>query len=471
MKKFIAFLCAVMVIATCSISAFAVDTGSITIDGCVDGTVYNAWQIATLESYDTTAGIYSYKVSAGWENFISGAGSAYLKINADGYLEENGTLTAEQKVALADAAIKYAKDNSIDAVGTATAANGTATISGLDHGYFVVDTTLGTFHNLTTTKPTATITEKNVKPSLEKEVLEDSTDSYGSANDASLLDIVYFRATISVTKGAENYVMHDIMEDGLTYLAVTSVTVDGADVSDSNYTVITETDDDCTFEVSFDNEYVASIVGKEIVVEYTAQLNENAIAGEVEKNTAYLTYGDTTNTTNKTTESVTETKMFSFDIVKTDGEKNILDGAEFEIIYDEDSQNAYEFVDLGNGNYRFPVNNQETTTTTIVPVNGQVTIIGFDGDDVVWLKETKAPNGYNLLTSLVKVEMEGENNNATVTNGKYVEGGVQVVNQAGVLLPETGGIGTTMFIVIGGLMVLFAGVLLVAKTRMAKTNA
>lgn len=471
MKKLIAFLCAVMVIATCSISAFAVDTGSIIINGCVDGTDYKAWQIATLESYDTSVGIYSYKVSAGWENFISGAGSAYLEINEDGYLEEKGTLTDEQKVALANAAIKYAKDNSIAAVGTAIASNGTATISGLDHGYFVVDTTLGTFHNLTTTKPTATITEKNVKPSLEKEVLEDSTESYGSANDASLLDTVYFRATISVTNGAENYVMHDIMEDGLTYLAVTSVTVDGVAVGADNYTVIADTEDDCTFEVSFTDAYVASIVGKEIVVEYTARLNENAKAGEVEKNTAYLTYGDTTNTTNKTTESFTETKMFSFDIVKTDGAGNVLNGAEFQIVDGEDSQNPYNFVALGNGIYRFPVNNQETTTTAIVPVNGQVTIIGFDGEDVVWLKETKAPTGYNLLTSLKRVDINNKNNDATVEAGKYVEGGVQVINQAGVQLPETGGIGTTMFIVIGGLMVLFAGVLLVAKTRMAKTNA
>ena len=86
-----------------------------------------------------------------------------------------------------------------------------------------------------------------------------------------------------------------------------------------------------------------------------------------------------------------------------------------------------------------------------------------------WLEETKAPAGYNKLEDRVKVVMDEETNmSASLDGSSYTEGGIQVINQTGARLPDTGGIGTTLFYVLGGILVLSAVVLLVTKRRMAE---
>ena len=96
---------------------------------------------------------------------------------------------------------------------------------------------------------------------------------------------------------------------------------------------------------------------------------------------------------------------------------------------------------------------------------GSVTIKGLDSG-IYYLEETKAPAGYNVLPGRVEVKIEGANLNATVTDNTWTDGGVHVINQTGTELPSTGGIGTTIFYVLGSVLVVAAGVLLVTKKRM-----
>ena len=93
-----------------------------------------------------------------------------------------------------------------------------------------------------------------------------------------------------------------------------------------------------------------------------------------------------------------------------------------------------------------------------------MTISGL-ANGTYWLEETAAPAGYNMLESRQSITIEGANKNATVTEGVYTEGGVQVINEAGTVLPSTGGMGTTIFYTLGGVLVVGAAILLVTKKR------
>ena len=127
-----------------------------------------------------------------------------------------------------------------------------------------------------------------------------------------------------------------------------------------------------------------------------------------------------------------------------------------------------------DGSYRVALNteNGENVTDTIV-VNGKVHISGLDKVNY-WLEETRAPDGYNKLTERQEVELSKGSQNATLEAGATAwaegNGGVVVKNNAGTVLPSTGGMGTTLFYVIGGGLMVAAVVLLVTKKRMEHKN-
>ena len=105
---------------------------------------------------------------------------------------------------------------------------------------------------------------------------------------------------------------------------------------------------------------------------------------------------------------------------------------------------------------------------TVIVVNGKVRVVGLD-NGVYWLEETEAPDGYNEITTRQKFTIADNNLDAIITNGIVsTNSGVQVVNHTGSMLPETGGLGTLLFTVLGGSTVLGTGVVLVTKKRMSK---
>ena len=103
----------------------------------------------------------------------------------------------------------------------------------------------------------------------------------------------------------------------------------------------------------------------------------------------------------------------------------------------------------------------------ITTVNGQLEIRGFDANTNYYLEETKAPDGYHKLAERVEIAVKEANLEAEFNqDGTYKDGGVHVINKAGDLLPSTGGMGTTLFYVIGIVLVAGAAVLLIARKRM-----
>ncbi|MDD5907688.1 MAG: SpaH/EbpB family LPXTG-anchored major pilin [Clostridia bacterium] len=469
-KKLASLLLALVLAFALAVPAFATgETGSITINDAVVEQTYTIYQILDLESYNASANAYAYKATSAWSAFINSDGikGTYVEVNAQGYVTWK---TGADAAAFAKAAQKYAKDNNITNQGSATATTTTVSFTGLDLGYYLVDTTLGTLCSLDTTNPNVVMEEKNEVPVNVKTVEEDSTGNYGEKNDADIGQTVNFKSTITAQAGAENYVFHDTMSAGLTYTGVTGITLNGTTVDASNYTVTAPAADGDTFDVTFTQAFCDTLkANDQIVISYTATLNENAvIAGAGNPNTSKVSYGDSSNT-KYTPDSQTKTYTWDVDVFKYTMNSNTetaLAGATFTLSKNADGSNPIALVSEGNNVYRVAKTGETGTVTEITTdATGKFTIKGLDAD-TYYLTETAAPAGYNKLAGPVTIVI-GENGVVNGTTGAPQSvNEVKVLNQSGTELPSTGGMGTTVFYVLGGVLVVGAVVLLITKKRM-----
>ena len=478
-RKLVSLLLAVVLTLGLTALGYAEgETGSITINDAVVGQTYTIYQILDLESYNASAKAYAYKAATAWNTFINSDAikGTYVEVDAQGYVTWKDGADA---AAFAKAAQKYAKDNSITNQGSVTATTTTVSFAGLDLGYYLVDTTLGTLCALDTTNPDVVMEEKNEVPTNVKTVEEDSTGNYGEKNDADIGQTVNFKSTITAQAGAENYVFHDTMSAGLTLdkasIKVNNVAVtnsDGSDVADDYYTVTYpsgEGADGCTFEIDFAQDYLNTITSATtITITYSATLNENAKVGlEGNPNTSKLSYGDSSNT-KYTPNSQTKTYTWDVDVFKytMNGDtETALSGATFTLSKNADGSNPISLVSEGNNVYRVAKTGETGTVTEITTdATGKFTIKGLDAD-TYYLTETAAPAGYNKLAGPVTIVI-GENGvvNGTTEAPQGVDE-VKVLNQSGTELPSTGGIGTTIFYVLGGVLAVGAVALLIAKRR------
>ena len=475
MKKLMAALLAVAMVCAMAIPAWAAGgttagTGSITIDKAVSGETYTIYKMFDLNSYDPTAGTYSYTVVSAWEDFFKdgAAGNSYITL-------ENGHPTwvkGAQAADFAKAALAYATEKNITATKKETATSNTVSFTGLDLGYYLVDTSLGALCGLDTTKPDATINEKNEVPDIDKKVA-DSEGNWVTENTAKIGDTVNYKVTITVQTANNRYVLHDTMSEGLTFNKDSvKVTVGTEEVATTNYDVVTTGIGTETFNVKFKDEYIATLAaGTKIEVTYSAVVNAKAkVDSDKNTNEAHLVYGNK----HETEKHETKTYLYEFDLIKFSGStKKLLGGAQFKLYDAETGGNEIKLVKNEDDTYRVATAT-ETPVAYIETVAGKtVKISGLD-KKVYYLEETVPPAGYNGLTQRVKVDLSTGSKKVTAgyfNDGTYDEslassiGGVAVVNNAGTTLPGTGGIGTTIFYVVGGLMAA-AAILLITKKRM-----
>ena len=457
-KRIATVLLALVMVLSLSVCAFAAGTNSITVNGAQGGETYKIYKMLDLK-VDLVKNAYSYTVTSAWNNFFTGegAGAAYVTID-NGYVTwKDGKNSAADMEAFAKAAAKYASDNKVAADATQTpAADGSFVFGNLDAGYYLITSTNGTLAMVDTTpaNPNPAVEEKNPNPTIDKVVKEDSTGEWGDSNSAQIGDTVYFRTSVTLMKGAKNYVLHDKMGDELT-LNADSITV--ADLTKgTDYTVVTTgLTDGCSFEVRFTQTYLDTITASTTLdVTYSAVLNEKAKVESSALNKTQLTWGDK----NGTTWDQTETKTYEFAVLKyagTDSEKNPLAGAEFQL--KDASGNVVMLIKVSDTVYRVANGNEAGAVDRFTTVaNDKIVIKGVDLDEYT-LAEIEAPEGYNKLKDPVAITVNADN--ALV---------VEVPNNTGAELPSTGGIGTTIFYVVGGILVVGAAVVLTTRKRMEK---
>ena len=480
-KRIVGFVLALAMVLALSAGVFAADEkGSITIDNAVMGQSYTIYRILELESYNTADKAYSYKSTAAWSEFVNGSDvkNVYLKVNELGYVT---WVEGADEAAFAKLVQQYAAAHAekVGNQGTQEAKSTTVKFENLELGYYLVDSTLGTLCSLDTTNPDVTIEEKNAVPTNEKEVEEDSTNAYGKTNDADIGQTVNFKSTITAQAGAENYLFHDKMSAGLTFTAVTKVTLNGTDVAAENYEVVTTgLTDDCTFEVRFTQGFCDTLKANDkIVISYTATLNKNAVVGvEGNPNESKIEYGQSGKTTT-TPPSETTTYTWDLEVLKYgNGDKEkVLKDAQFVLL--NKNKDKVAVVDNGKltGWENVPAAGEDGTipwnASTILTTNtqGKIEIDGLDAD-TYYLREIEAPAGYNGLGQDVEVKITGATkaeDSATLTYTTVV---AEINNQSGTELPSTGGMGTTVSYILGSVLVLGAAVVLVTRKRMKERN-
>lgn len=492
-KELASLLLALVMVLSMFVTSFAAQegeltNGSITINDAVPGQIYNAYQILYLESYDATENAYAYKANSAWENWLKKQ-TAYVSVDSQGYVTwaRNADVVAFAKLAQEEAT-KQGGTITADVTATAPAAASgqqysSVSFTGLKLGYYLIDTTLGVLCSLDTTSPDVEMEEKNEVPANVKTVEEDSNGQYGSVNDADIGQTVKFKSAVTLPKGSENAVFHDTMSAGLTPDAASIKVYTDANLTTElaaeNYTVIaTDPTDGCTFEVSFNRSYLNSLTADSttVYVGYSATVNANAVVGGGgNPNESKISYGDSSNT--KTTPpSITKTYTWSFDVLKygDNDESKVLEDAQFVLLNMDKTKVATIENDKLVGWADVPIAgidgviNWPARAILTTNAQGEIDIAGLDGD-TYHLREIAAPAGYNKLADDVAVTI-------APTEGADADGDTiltltpviaKVNNQSGSELPSTGGMGTTIFYVVGIILVVGAAVLLITKKRMS----
>lgn len=491
MKKLMAALLAVAMVCAMAIPAFAAGgagattgEGKITIDNAVIGHTYKIYRILNLQ-YNDTAKSFRYEKNDKWGAFVEEQ-TAYLAVDsktgvvtwANSDNADNGTAIK----ALAVAAGQHVTDTpSLAADDSKEATSNTVIFDNLPLGWYLVvsDLTTDAICSIDTTAKEVTIKEKNGVPTVTKEV-EYASGSWGQGNDGNVGDTVNFQTTIYVTDGnPTNYVLHDEMSNGLDFKEDTIV-VKKNDERFTDYTVVTPTDN-CTFEIKFNENSLHT--NDKVVVTYSATINSDAVVGTAgNENETWLKYGNN----GETTHGKTKTYTWSFNIFKyfTDSNNDMryLANVEF-VLYRKNADDKAEYA-------KFDSNNKLSGWTEAESEAGKLktnatSIVGVEGLDkgTYFLKEITTPDGFNGLTSDVEVQIDSSCN--TLSGATYTvkykmanandedftdtdeeEKVVPIENNRGTVLPGTGGIGTTIFYVIGGGLMVAAAILLITKKRM-----
>ena len=348
------------------------------------------------------------------------------------------------------------------------------------------------------------ISRKAAKPGIDKQVWDEATDddeetdeNWGETADHELNETFQFKliATLTGDKDYADYetyklIFHDSMSAGVTFESIDKVTVNGTEISGYTHTATAgQAGGSWTLTIADLKQFDADLTdGCVVEVIYNAHLNNNAVIGNIDDNLneVFLEYsnnpnwegsgegdgdepgGDEDEPTGKTEKDTVWVFTYEVKVNKIDGNtQEELPDAEFQM---KNADGKWLVVDE-NGKVQQWIDDQSKASVLKSDENGVFSVIGLD-HGTYYLVETKAPNGYNLLTEAVEVNVVATHKEVTAESAETIftvneKSEITVENKAGIVLPETGGMGTTMIYILGAVMVLGAGVLLVTKRRMA----
>ena len=509
-KKLASLLLALVMVLSLAVTAFADEptTYSITINNSTAGHTYEAYQIFTGDLATNEAGnkVLSNIV---WGSGVSEAGQTAL---GDAAAKAETLKTEADAKAFAKAVAPYLTT----AAGSAnTVTDGKYVISGLAAGYYLVKDQDGslTGDNDSYTEyiiqvvGNVTATPKSDVTEVQKKVkdINDSTDTtktdWQDSADYDIGDSIPFQLKATLADNVSSYttykvVFHDTLSKGLTYNNDAKVYIDGTETNGFTVTATVNADGTTTLTVSCDDVKALGAGNSSVItVEYTAKLNENAVLGSAgNPNKVKLEYSNNpnkseagSNETGNTPEDTVIVFTYKTIINKVDSETKPLTGAAFkleklikgkdgaadtwttvkEFTVDE-TTTSFTFSGLDDGQYKLTETKTPVGYNTIDPIYFVIEATHDETADAPTLKTLNAyltdANG-NKQTEM----KDGESVNIDLGTVDLTAGSITttVVNKSGSELPSTGGIGTTIFYVLGGVLVLAAVVLLVTKKRMS----
>ena len=346
-----------------------------------------------------------------------------------------------------------------------------------------------------------TIAPKSAVPDFKKK-LKDTNDTTGvttgwqDSADYDIGDKVPFRLQGTVASNYDQYktyyfAFHDVEESTLNFNA-SSVEVFLGDengtklTAGTDYELVTSPTDGCTFEVVFDDlKKVSGVVaGSKITVTYSSTLNENAKLGsEGNVNKAKLEFSNNPNNTQSGKPDTGETPwdnviVFTYQVVvnkyaNTISDDTKLPGAEFTLskklkdgttkdiaVAKSSDGTSFTFKGLDDGEYILTETKTPANYNTIDPITFTVTA----EHNIEWTTQGRT----DILTNLTGNTADGKLTFTANTDKSELSTGV--INKSGTTLPGTGGIGTTIFYIIGGGLMIAAAVLLITKKRMENKN-
>ena len=472
MKKIFALLIAMVMVLGMSTSVFAAGDGSITIQNTVKDKSYEVYKVFDA-TYSGTNVSYTYDGSnATFLAALQGDSSPFTATtNTAGTY--NIALKDGKTAADVSTFLTAQKANLGSAVKTATGDGKTQTLTGVDYGYYYITTTTGSVVTIDSALKDVTVIDKNevIPPPDKAEQVANGTwteepESGNESTTGNIGDTVKYKVTGSFNRyqGEElvtKITFTDTMSEGLTPNKDVVIKINGTEVSvtptysnnDRTWTAEITTAtvaNDGTITFNYDTPSTYEIT-------YSAVINENAKIANPENNTFTLKYNDKGDQSD-TTEVVT----YKIDLEKVDPSGTKLAGAKFKL-YDAATEGNEIPVVLvsGTGDKTSTVDNvyrhakaNETGVEMVTGTTGKIIVQGL-ANGSYYFEETEAPEGFNKLTARTEATTISDAN-ATIT----------VTNQSGTELPSTGGIGTTIFYIVGAILVIGAGVVLVTRRRM-----
>lgn len=503
-RKLASLLLALVMVFALATTAFAQDVthkdggkGSITISNAAKGETYAIYKL-----FDATVSADGSSIA--YTGTIPESLNTYFTKDANGYI--SATPAAKNGENMSEGLKTALKDWTATAKATAKIkSDGSAlTFNGLAYGYYVVTTSQGDQAiSVDSTKPSVTIVDKNSStPSgLTKTATATAT---GTDKSFSIGDTVTYTVRFKTSnydgagedaKEIRSYTIVDTLPDFLSNVTVTSIIVDddGNEATDKdqhdvtapfvNKKIVIDWYDEANNKFLYNN-------GATIIITYTAVVTDKATidgAGNTNKVTVTWTTegGDQPGPGKLDKEETIFTYAIALKKVNDKGEP--LRDAVFQFPFYVKST-----ADKGVYIYAGTTEGEGLTNQITTPKDGVIVVKGVKAGTYE-IKETTAPDGYNQLTAPVTVEAvkTGQTSTHTIVyldeNGKVVDESakvtevkvdianiaataVVVVNKAGTELPSTGGMGTTVFYVLGSVLVLGAVVLLVTKKRMNDAN-
>ncbi len=473
-NRILAILLAVMLLAgVMATGAMAAETamtakGTVTITNAVAGVTYKFYRILDISGI-ANDGTAAFITNEKWHSILENMNAGYGTVHGDtpgSSVTGAGSNVDGQQLA---AAVLAAAGTSIPAPDWTeeVTTSGVVEVENLQYGYYIVESTReGAVKYVTFTLKEATLSmsEKNdALPKISKKV------NGADAIDADFNTVLNYTITITAAAGTDTYTITDALPSQIDFttgsLSLKKVVgdVETPLVETTDYTLTTNAEE-TNISIELTPTLRSSLAdGDKIVISYTGTLLANTNTLSAYTNSAKLTY-------NETEELSDNAKVFSGHVgfEKQDNHSNYLAGAKFVL---KNADGKFAALDGSGTAYNFVSWGDEDSATKIITTNesGEIVIRGLKAGTYT-LVETEAPEGYvkGADTELIINSEYKENENKVLVLNRLTTESKTVINTKGSTLPDTGGIGTTIFYIAGGLLVLCALALVIVKRKKAE---